>query len=228
MADFSAFGILAEGHGTRSSPAHLRSESDLARAEGVAGDASALQQEANNGKAGHIRFRGLPITVQVPRGGTRRGVTSDGKEWQSPNIKAAYGHVRGTQSADGSPVDVIVGPAASSEHAYLIDQIDPKTGAYDETKAIIGVPSMGDAIQAYASMFSDGRWAHRIGAIRKIHINHFRKWAKSAQASLPFDHSLRLGSGAHRAQTPGAKTHEIAKARRVWETARKAQESGGE
>jgi hypothetical protein len=190
--DFAIRAVPVVGDGSRSRPAVIADEIDMQRAEQRAADATARQQSANNGKAGHIKFKGLKITIQVPRGGTRRGVGQDGEEWETPDLKVAYGHARGSRSKDGEPVDIIMGPDTDSDDVYLIDQVDPKTGTYDETKAIIAMPSSEEALRGYASLFSDGgQWAHRIGAVHKIQIGHFRKWAESNRSRRPFDRNLQ-------------------------------------
>ena len=97
------------------------------------------QKAAGNYKLGRMRIAGLNISVENPQGSTRRGTDEDGRAWETPMAQAHYGYVRGTTAADGDKLDVFVKPGTAEDYAgpvFVIDQINPKTGKYDEAKAM--------------------------------------------------------------------------------------------
>ena len=49
-------------------------------------------------------------------------------------MPAHYGYFKGSEASDGDRVDFYMGPNPDSQHAYVIDQVDAETGAYDEAK----------------------------------------------------------------------------------------------
>ena len=68
-------------------------------------------------------WQGLRISVENPKGSTRRGKSPDGTEWEN-TMGAHYGYVKGSLAADGDHVDIFVGPAADrAPTVYVIDQV---------------------------------------------------------------------------------------------------------
>src|SRR5581483_1934511 len=101
---------------------------------------------------GHVKVAGLDIAIETPKGAVRRG---NGWEVISP---AAYGYIKGApiRARDGEPVDVYVGDEPTSPRAFIIDQHDADTGAFDEPKVVLGVRDAAEAAALYDSGFSDG------------------------------------------------------------------------
>lgn len=195
IPDYSGLARPVKGSGARQSPARIQARSDIARAESQAVEPSAAQAEANNFKSGHASFRGLRITVQVPNGGTRKGIGPDGKSWETKGIRAAYGQLKGTKAADGENVDIILGTNPHAENVFLIDQIDQSSGKYDETKAALGFASQEEALGAYDSLFSDQRSRERVGAVSSATFADFKKWIRSSAARRPYSKAMRAYSG---------------------------------
>ena len=156
---------------------------EAARAE-VNTEPTEAQKEAGNYKKGHVTVRGLDITIENPVGSVRAGKTQDGEEW-SVTMPADYGYLKRTTGADGDHVDVYIGPNHESKRVYVVDQIDPETGAFDEHKAILGTNSEKEARDLYAAGFSDRKGPQRIGAITRMGWDGFEEWAKSGDTTAP-------------------------------------------
>ena len=96
------------------------------------------QKEAGNYKKGKVRLHGLDISIENPKGSTRKGKDQDGKEWSS-EMKHHYGDIKGTTGADGDSIDVFIGDKPESQKVFVVDQIDPKTGEFDEVLSLIHI-----------------------------------------------------------------------------------------
>jgi hypothetical protein len=130
---------------------------------------------------GHIRYEGLQISIENPKGSIRSGVSESGRKW-SRALGADYGYVRGSESADGDHVDVFLGDA-TSDVAYIVDQVKAD-GTFDEHKVMLGYPSLEAATAAYRAQYPKG-WKG-LGAITHIPIADFKTWVKSPQAKQPY------------------------------------------
>lgn len=158
---------------------------DLRKAEKrVDRNPSDAAKEAGNYRKGHLNFHGLDVTVENPKGSERSGVSPNGKRW-SVRMPAAYGYVKGTEGHDGDHVDVYLGPDHASDKVYVVDQIDAKTGKYDEHKCLLSFGSKSEALAAYEKAFSDGRAKDRIGAVTAMTFDKFKDWVKSGDTKSP-------------------------------------------
>jgi hypothetical protein len=142
------------------------------------------QKEAGNYQKGHVRIHGMDVSIENAKGSERSGTDANGKPW-SVTMPAHYGYVRGTLGADGDQVDVYVGQHPERATVYVVDQIDPKTGKFDEHKAMLGFESKAAAVAAYDAAFSDGNGPQRRGAVTSMPVATFKKWAASRQAKKP-------------------------------------------
>lgn len=134
------------------------------------------QKEAGNYKKGHINVSGLEISIETPEGGTRRGVDRTGKAW-SQQMTSHYGYIRGTKGKDKDHVDVFVKPGIDEGYdgtAYVVDQTDPKTGAFDEHKILLGATSLADAKKMYQEHYAKG-WKG-LGAISPMPMDRLKSW----------------------------------------------------
>ena len=176
---------LREGDGTPESPVIPQQPSDVAAAGAVTEDPTPGQAEAGNYRKGRVKIGPLDITIETPEGGERTGLDGDGKPW-STIMPAAYGYVRRTKGADGDQVDVFLGPDshnAKQGPVFVVDQIDPATGQFDEHKALLGYPSEEAARAAYEASFSDGSGRSRIGAISTMTFRQFSMWARNGNTT---------------------------------------------
>lgn len=140
------------------------------------------QQTAGNYRKGHIKVGPLDIAIENPAGSTRTG-----PGWAT-TMKDHYGYVKRTEGADSDQVDVYVKAGTPTDHAgpvFVIDQYDPTTGKFDETKAMVGYRFKGAAIKAYDAHFSDGSGLTRRQGVTKMSAEQFKQWAQSAAAKAP-------------------------------------------
>ena len=140
------------------------------------------QKEAGNYKLGKIKVHGLDVSIENPEGSTRSGVSEDGKPWSTTMSRAHYGYFRQSESKDGDPVDVFVAPG-KSDKVYVIDQVNPKTGKFDEPKVVTGAQSEQEAREIYLSNYEEG-W-QGLGAITEMPVLKFKKWINSGVKSRP-------------------------------------------
>lgn len=141
------------------------------------------QKAAGNYKKHHIRFHGLDISIENPKGSTRSGEGRNGKKWSS-TMPDHYGYIKRTQGADGDHVDVYVGDNDRSNRVYVIDQKDPETGVFDEHKCMLGYADRDKAVAAYRSAFSDKK--ERMMKVTRLSIPEFKGWLKSGNTKKPF------------------------------------------
>lgn len=147
----------------------------------VAPQPTDAQKEAGNYKKGHVSIQGLPVTIEIVKGGIRSGTGRDGTAWQT-EMPAHYGYIKRSKGADDEQVDVYIGDNPSAENVYIVDQINPDDDSFDEHKAMVGFPSLDTAIRAYQSSFSDGRGSDRMGGITTLTLPEFKAWLKKKGA----------------------------------------------
>lgn len=98
---------------------------------------------------GIIKFQGMAIRVENPVGSIRRGKDrKTGKRWAT-QMRYPYGEIVNSMGVDGDPVDVFVGPERNAKFAYVIHQLKPNTGEWDEDKCFLGFLDIMEAKQAY-------------------------------------------------------------------------------
>ena len=142
------------------------------------------QKEAGNYKKGHLKLDGYDITIEQPKGSIRSGKDADGKEWQS-EMHNTYGYIRGTEGVDGDHIDVFLSDNPTEGYVYVIDQVNPKTGEFDEHKVMYGFKSALAAKNAYLSNYEKD-WAG-LGKITKVSKEDFKKWINSShRKTKPF------------------------------------------
>lgn len=143
------------------------------------------QAEAGNYRHGHCRLHGMGITIETGKGMTRKGTSKSGKAW-SIALKNSYGYIKRTLSeADGDHIDVFLNDGdAEHELAFIVDQVDPATGNFDEHKVMLFFPTKEAAKQAYLDNYSAG-WQGFSG-ITAITLPDFKEWIKNGDTSKPY------------------------------------------
>jgi hypothetical protein len=116
----------------------------VARVQGRRNSAIEAMQEASGVKA----FVQPRAAGRSPDASTR--VLDDGWHVKMP---VHYGYIKRTEGADGEQVDVFIGPHPEVERAFIINQNDAKTGAFDEHKVMLGFDTREQAIDAYMGSF---------------------------------------------------------------------------
>ncbi|WP_439830962.1 LPD38 domain-containing protein [Aeromonas caviae] len=154
---------------------------EAARAE-VAPEPTEAQKEAGNYKKGHLTLQGLDIALENPKGSTRSGTDQDGRAWQS-TMAHDYGYIKRTLGADGDHVDVFIGDKPESEMVYVVDQVDPKTGKFDEHKVMMGFADEQAARAGYLGNYEEG-W-QGLGAIKAMPVDAFKRWVKGGDTRSP-------------------------------------------
>lgn len=176
QADGESSGVVPESEGA------VKTEIEAARKE-VDQNPTEAQKEAGNYKKGHVKVDGFDITIESPKGSVRSGKDSDGKEW-SVTMNNDYGYIRGTEGVDGDHIDVFLSDNPEQGNVYVIDQVNQKTGEYDESKVMYGFNSLEEAKDAYLSNFEEG-W--KVGVVSGVSKEEFRKWIESSvRKTKPF------------------------------------------
>ena len=146
------------------------------------------QKKAGNYKKGHLSFGGYDYTVETPKGVTRSGKDEQGKPW-SVTMHDTYGYILGKIGVDGDHIDMFINDAADLDtfdgNVYVVDQVNPKTGEFDEHKVMYGYPSEEAATEAYLANYSKD-WKG-LGKVTSVPKATFDKWLESSdRKTKPF------------------------------------------
>lgn len=184
---------LASGEGSADRTSHLsqvssfgeRLKSAIAETDTEPTEA---QKKAGNYKKGHLSFGGYDYTVETPKGVTRSGKDEQGKPW-SVTMHDTYGYILGKIGVDGDHIDMFINDAADLDtfdgNVYVVDQVNPETGEFDEHKVMYGYPSEEAATEAYLANYSKG-WKG-LGKVTSVPKATFDKWLESSdRKTKPF------------------------------------------
>lgn len=150
------------------------------------------QKEAGNYQKGHINVDGYDITIENPKGSVRSGVDSKGNRWET-TMHNTYGYIRGTEGVDGDHIDVFLSDNPTSGSVFVVDQVNPDTGAFDEHKVMYGFASKEEAREAYLANYDEG-W-QGLGAITEVSREEFKKWVESShRKTKPFHNYKRVNT----------------------------------
>lgn len=146
------------------------------------------QKKAGNYKKGHLSFGGYDYTVETPKGVTRSGKDEQGKPW-SVTMHDTYGYILGKIGVDGDHIDMFINDAADLDtfdgNVYVVDQVNPETGEFDEHKVMYGYPSEEAATEAYFANYSKD-WKG-LGKVTSVPKATFDKWLESSdRKTKPF------------------------------------------
>ena len=160
---------------------------------------SETQKKAGNYKKGHLSFGGYDFTVETPKGTTRSGKDEQGKPW-SVTMHDTYGYILGKIGVDGDHIDMFINDAADLDsfdgNVYVVDQVNPETGEFDEHKVMYGYPSEEAATEAYLANYSKG-WKG-LGKVTAVPKATFDKWLESSdRKTKPFADYAMIKKGAH-------------------------------
>jgi site-specific DNA-cytosine methylase len=184
---------LASGEGSADRTPHLPQEASFGeRLKNAIAETepnpSEAQKKAGNYKKGHLSFGGYDFTVETPKGATRSGKDEQGKPW-SVTMHDTYGYILGKIGVDGDPIDMFINDAADLDsydgNVYVVDQVNPETGEFDEHKVMYGYPSEEAATEAYLANYSKG-WKG-LGKVTSVPKATFDKWLESSdRKTKPF------------------------------------------
>lgn len=131
---------------------------------------SEAQIKAGNYKKKHIKWQGFDISIENEAGTYREGTDSDDKTWKT-KMYYDYGYIKGTEGKDKDHIDVFIGPDTKSEIIFVINQINQKTGNFDEHKFVIGCHTKDEAINVYLKNY-EKNW--KAGEVIGISLDKFK------------------------------------------------------
>ncbi len=140
------------------------------------------QKEAGNYKKGHVQVGAFDVTIENPKGSTRKGVDADGTPWET-TMTHTYGYIRGTKGVDGDHIDVYISSDVdgwNGRKAFVVDQYNPD-GTFDEHKVMLGFNDRDEAFAAYLSNYEDGWEKGRRLDITEVNLEDFEKWIESSK-----------------------------------------------
>lgn len=195
---------LASGEGSADRTPHLPKEASFGeRLKNAIAETepnpSEAQKKAGNYKKGHLSFGGYDFTVETPKGTTRSGKDEQGKPW-SVTMHDTYGYILGKIGVDGDHIDMFINDVADLDsfdgNVYVVDQVNPETGEFDEHKVMYGYPSEEAATEAYLANYSKG-WKG-LGKVTSVPKTTFDKWLESSdRKTKPFADYAMIKKGAH-------------------------------
>lgn len=172
------------GDGTRLNPIVAKTAADIETAAAKTVEPTEAQKESGNYQKGHVKVQGLDVAIENPKGSERTGVGADGKPW-AVEMPAHYGYLKKTVGGDGEQVDVYLGDHPQSQKVFVVDQVEPKTGKFDEHKSMVGYTDEAQARAAYDAGFSDGSGPARRGNITAMSMDQFKGWLKDGETKKP-------------------------------------------
>jgi hypothetical protein len=148
---------------------------------------SEAQKEAGNYKKKHVKWNGFDISVENVKGSIRSGKSKSGKAWRQ-RMTADYGYIKRTTSdADGDHMDIFLGPHKDSTRLYVVNQVDPETGDFDEHKIVAGCQNERQAERLYLSNYEAG-WKG-LGSITEISLDALKEWLSEGDTAEPLKES---------------------------------------
>ena len=142
---------------------------------------------AGNYRKGKVSLHGMNVSIENPKGSTRRGVDPDGRVWEN-KLAAHYGDIKRTEAADGNNVDVFIGDKPETTKAFVIDQVKAD-GTPDEPKVMLGYETEAEARKGYLDNYKKG-WKG-LGAITETNVDAVRQWVQSGDTKKPYSAALR-------------------------------------
>ena len=184
-AHSEAFRAIENAENIENAPFSDRLQNAIAETETEPTEA---QKKAGNYKKGHLTFGGYNFTVETPKGVTRSGKDEQGKPW-SVTMHDTYGYILGKIGVDGDHIDMFINDAADLDtfdgNVYVVDQVNPETGEFDEHKVMYGYPSEEAATVAYLANYSKDRKG--LGKVTSVPKSTFDKWLESSdRKTKPF------------------------------------------
>ena len=125
------------------------------------------------------------FSIENPKGSKRSGISPNGEPWEITSPEH-YGYIRGTVGKDKDHIDAYIGPDQESRKVFIVDQVDPDTGKFDEHKVILGADSLDKARQIYLDGFGDNSGPRRMGSIKELDIDQFKRWLDEGDTTKSF------------------------------------------
>lgn len=140
------------------------------------------QKKAGNYAKGEVQFApGLTFTMENPKGSTRSGTGPEGP-WER-TMQHDYGYLNRSTGADGDHVDAFLTGKPDTGKAFVVNQVDPQTGRFDETKSVLGARTAAEARETYLANYPRG-WKG-LGSVAQLSTDAYRDWLRSGDHSKP-------------------------------------------
>ncbi len=133
------------------------------------------QIEAGTYKKPKVKINDQTVAIENPKESFREGVSPTGEAWRQ-EMQDHYGYILGTRGKDKDHVDVFIGPTEDAENVFVVDQVNPDTGEFDEHKVIFGAGSERQAKTIYNRNYAEG-W-QGMGAVTQMTQEEFNSWVK--------------------------------------------------
>jgi hypothetical protein len=141
------------------------------------------------------------VTIENPEGSVRRDLKHEPPNWQTPMEHGYhYGRFKGTKGADGDHIDGFFKtglPENWTGTVWIVDQVNPKTGKFDEHKVLVGPSTYAEARQAYLSHY-EKEWKGA-GQVSPMPWAEFRQWLNTEQTT-PVSKSVPMPTQQEREQ----------------------------
>lgn len=123
-----------------------------------------------------INWHGLQVHIENPKGSWRIDEKNDPPRWKT-KMQAHYGEILASESsADGDPIDVFVGDYPEAQYVYIVKQVRPDTGAFDEQKCMLNFKTMAAAKAMYLKHYDTPKF---FGGIKRMKVEEFLRKVKA-------------------------------------------------
>ncbi len=153
--------------------------------------------KAGNYQKPRARINGETVVIENPVGSTRKGTSKAGKVWET-KMAADYGYILGTIGADKDHLDVFIRPdPIPNGKIYIVNQVVPGTGTFDEHKIMFGYQDRQEAKSGYMANYEKG-W-NGLGSVKEYSLEEWKTWkgtrgaTKKIAKACPLCENLQVG-----------------------------------
>jgi hypothetical protein len=114
---------------------------------------------------------GLRVEIEYPVGSYK--VWRHEYEVGVTKYENPYGYILDTKASDGDSVDCYLGPYEDFTEVYIIRQLKPDTGIYDEPKTCLAFANAEDAKRVYLKHM--GNKIEFFGGIKTVPLSIFKR-----------------------------------------------------
>ncbi|RYX84209.1 zinc ribbon domain-containing protein [bacterium] len=119
---------------------------------------------------GRLTFQGLRVSIEQKKGTYREEKAHVPPRWRT-KMCCHYGYILGSEGVDGDHVDCFIGPNPDAARAYIVRQVRPDSGAFDEQKVMLGFDTVTEAKQMYLKHYDTPKF---FGGIRAMGMEEFK------------------------------------------------------
>ena len=167
----------SSGEGVSAPTIETAPAESAAAGQEVVAEPTEPQKEAGNYKKAHVKLDGHDITIENPVGFVRKGKDKNGKAWVQ-KLASDYGYIKGTAGYDKDHLDVFIKPGykGEGETVFVVNQVDPSTGRFDEHKVVFGAADQAEAEAIYLSNYEKGWKGFK--SVVPMAKDTFKEWAR--------------------------------------------------